>query len=55
VSPFCLQIAKVTAKFSGCPSSADDDSGLVAFDAVKVERHYSCTAYTAKMDAAISP
>jgi hypothetical protein len=39
VSPFCLQIATVTAKFSGCHSSADDDSGLVAFETVEVERH----------------
>jgi len=55
--PFCLQIATVTAKFSGCHSSADDDddSGPVAFDTVKVERHYSCIAYTPKMDTAFSP
>jgi len=51
VFPFCLQIEIVTAKFSGCHSSAAaDDSGLVAFDTVKVGRHYSCTAYTPKMD-----
>jgi hypothetical protein len=32
VSPLFLQTETVTAKFSGCHSSADDDSGLVAFD-----------------------
>jgi hypothetical protein len=56
VFPFCLQIATDTAKFSGCHSSAADDySGPVPFNTVKVERHYSCTAYSSKMDSAVSP